>query len=60
MNNETEVRLTKKLSPIEQYARYRFEVHFYWEQNTAALVFILWNRLLHKQSIKQEFPLIDG
>ena len=29
MNNETEVRLTKKLSPIEQHARYRFEVHFY-------------------------------
>ena len=60
MNNKTEVSLTKKESPIEQQTRYRFEVHFYLEQNTVGLVFILWNRLLHKQSIKQEFPLIDG
>ena len=61
MNNKTEVSLTTKKSPIEQQTRYRrFEVHFYCEQNTVSLVFILWNRLLHKQSIKQEFPLIDG
>ena len=38
MNNKTEVSLTKKESPIEQQTRYRFEEHFYREQNTVGLV----------------------
>ena len=60
MNNKTEIPLAKKETPIEQDTRYWFEIHFYSEQNTLGLAFILWNGLLCKQSIKQEFPLVNG
>ena len=57
-NNETEIPLTKK-------DRYRLRYICIESKHTVitakvGLVLILWKGLLHKQSIKQEFPLIYG
>ena len=60
MNNKTEVPLTKKLTPIEQHTRYRFEINILLrtKHSRSSLHLVEW--VVSQQSIKQEFPLING